>query len=221
MIKFFKLIWREGQLHRRQMHHAFLVCLFFLIILILFPLTLPAMMTLRKIAPGFIWLALFFAILLSSERLFQQEYEEGVLEQWVLSNTPLRWFIHAKLCVHWLFCILPLLALCPMWGLLYAMSMQSIAAAMVGILCGSPAMLYICAFTASLQAGFKHKGMLMGLLVLPLAIPILILGSLVIISTQNGLPASGYFALLTAMSLLAIIGLPEAMASVLRLCWME
>lgn len=221
MKTFFKLLLREIHLNRRQMNHAFLVCVFFLIILIFFPLTLPAMMTLRKIAPGFIWVALFFATLLSSERLFQQEYDEGVLEQWVLSRYPLRWFIHAKLWVHWVFCLLPLLALCPIWGLLYSMSSVTIAAAMLGLLCGSPAMLYLCAFSASLQAGFKHKGMLMGLLVLPLAIPILILGSMVIVAAQLGLPTSGYFALLIAISVLAVVFLPEAIANILRLCWME
>lgn len=216
-----KIIIREIHLHRRQINHSMLVCLFFLLILIFFPLTLPAMLSLRKIAPGFIWVAFFFAILLSSERLFQQEYEEGILEQWVLSPFALRWFIHAKLSIHWLFCLLPLLILCPIWGLLYGMSFQTTGVTIIALLCGSLGMLYLCAFSAILQAGYRHKGMLMGLLVLPLSLPVLILGSMVVTASIGSLPVSGYFALLIAFSLFAVTFLPEAMAVVIRLCWME
>src|SRR5689334_21337003 len=104
----------------RQIRFLVNACFFFLIFLFIFPLTIkPEVVLLRTIAPGLVWMGIMLSLLLSAERLFQQDYEHGVIEQWIVSGQSLPLLVAAKVIAHWLFNLLPLLVLCPLVSLLF------------------------------------------------------------------------------------------------------
>ena len=112
---FTKQCRRELIIQVRQVRFLVNSCLFFLIFLFIFPLTLkPEIALLRTIAPGLVWMAILLSLLLSSERLFQQDYEHGVIEQWIVSGQSLPLLVGAKVMAHWCVNLVPMLILCPL-----------------------------------------------------------------------------------------------------------
>lgn len=215
---FLQQMVRESFLHWRQFRVCINSCLFFLMIVIFFPLTLPAdLHLLRLIAPGIIWIALALALFLSAEQLFQQDYEDGVIEQWLVSGYPLQLFVCAKLLVHWWMTILPMLLLCPVLMLLLNLTAKEMGVLVLSLFCGSPMLYTLCALAAAMSTGIKQQGILMALILLPLTLPIMIFGSATTQAAMQALPISGYCALLLAFSLLASALLPFAIAGVIRI----
>lgn len=213
---------RELLIQIRQIRFLVNSCLFFLIFLFMFPLTLkPEAALLRTIAPGVVWMAMLLSLLLSAERLFQQDYEHGVIEQWLISGHPLALMVSAKVMAHWLFNLLPLLILCPLGILLFSLSAWETWVLALTILCGSPALLFLCALVAAFGVGMNQKGVLMALILLPLSLPLLIFGSGTLNMAMQGLPISPYLALLLAMSIIAAGFLPYAIAGVMRISHVE
>ena len=213
---------RESLLHVRQIRLIVNSSLFFLMVIVFFPLTMPPeALLLRTIAPGVVWMALLLAMLLSAERLFQQDYDDGVVEQWLVSGYPLSLLITAKILMHWLLTLLPMLFFCPLLAFLFALSAYETAIMMLSLICGSPAILFLCALAAAFSTGLKQKSVLMALILLPLTTPVMIFGSGAIIAAMQGLPAVGYLALLLAISLLALAFLPFAMAGVMRISMVD
>ncbi|KGP63194.1 transcriptional regulator [Legionella norrlandica] len=209
---------REILIQVRQIRYLVNSCLFFLMLLFIFPLTIrPELGLMRMIAPGLIWMAILLSMLLSSERLFQQDYEQGVIEQWLVSGQPLNLIITAKILAHWLVSVAPLLILSPLIALLYSFSISETGVLLVSLICGTPAVLFLCALAAAFGVGVNQRGALMALILLPLTLPILIFGSGTLSVGMQGLPVSGYLALLLAMSLLTIGFLPYAIAGVIRI----
>lgn len=219
MIAHFIRQWRrELVLSMRQIQLLFNACLFFLMVIVFFPLTMrPDTIVLRAIAPGLIWVAMLFAMLLSSERLFQQDYDDGVIEQWIVSGDPLTLFITAKLSAHWLSMLLPILILCPLLAILFALTSYETIILMLSLVCGTPAMFCLCSLAAAFSTGIKQKGVLMALILLPLTIPVMIFGSGVLISAMQGLNIAGYLALLSAISLIAIACIPFAIGGIIAI----
>lgn len=208
---------KEILLNSRQYKLIINSCLFYVMMVVFFPLAMPADPRLLKtIAPGIIWMAILFAFLLSSERLFQQDFEEGVIEQWLVSEYPLSLLVNSKLLASWLLTILPLLLFTPLAAVLYGLNTKDIAILELSVLLGSPAILYLCALVAAFSSGIKQKGVLMALILLPLTIPILIFGSSTLQMTMQGFPVKGNLALLLAMSVVTMTFLPFAIASVIR-----
>ncbi|WP_298627095.1 heme exporter protein CcmB [uncultured Legionella sp.] len=215
---FIKQFKRELLIQIRQIRYLVNSCLFFLMLLFIFPLTMrPEIQLMRSIAPGLIWMAILLSMLLSAERLFQQDYEQGVVEQWLVSGESLCVIVSAKAMAHWFINLLPLLILSPLVAVLFSFSVWETWILILSLLCGTPALLFLCALAAAFGVGVNQKGALMALILLPLTLPLLIFGSGTLNIAMQGMPVSGYLALLLAMSLIAVSFLPYAIAGVMRI----
>lgn len=209
---------RELLIQMRQIKYLVNSCLFFLMILFVFPLTLrPETELMRAIVPGLVWIAMLLAMLLSAERLYQQDYDHGVIEQWLVSGESLRIILSAKVLAQWLLNTIPLLFLSPLIAILFSLSLWETWILILSLLCGTPALLFLCALAAAFSVGINQKGALMALILLPLTLPLLIFGSGTLTIAMQGLPISGYLALLMAMSVIAAGFLPSAIAAVIRI----
>ena len=208
---------REILLQLRQLRLIVNTCLFFLMIVVFFPLTMsPDIVLLHTVAPGLVWIAMLFALFLSSERIFHQDYDDGIIEQWLVSGFPISVFISAKMLVHWLLNMVPMLAFSPFLAMLFSLTLHETIVLMLSLICGTPAILFLCAMAAACSTGLQQKGVLMSLILLPLTIPVMIFGSGTLTAAMQGLPVMGYLALLLALSILAVGFLPFAVAGVIR-----
>ncbi len=215
---FINQLQRELLIQLRQIRLLVNFCLFFFIMLFIFPLTLkPDVVLLRSLAPGLVWVGILLALLLSAERLFQQDLEQGIVEQWLVSGQSLTAIVFAKGVAHWLLTLIPLILLIPIIALLFSLSAWEAWILCLSLLCGTPALLFLCALTASFGLGINQKGALMALILLPLTLPLLIFGSGTLTIAMQGLPINGYLALLLAMSVLAVGFLPYAIAAVIQI----
>ncbi len=226
MISYFSLfkqqLAREVLLHLRQLRVIINSCLFFLMIVVFFPLTIaPDANLLRTVAPGLVWIAMLLALFLSAERLFQQDYDDGMIEQWIVSGYPISLLVSAKVLVHWLLNLLPMLIFSPFLAILFSLTAHETLILMLSLICGTPTILYLCALAAAFSTGLKQKGLLMALILLPLTIPVMIFGSGTVLSSMHGLPVDGYLALLLAMSIVAAGFLPFAISAVIRIGLVE
>ncbi len=191
---------------------------FFIIVMSLFPLAVtPDPIFLQKIVPGCIWIAALLATLLSIQSLFFTDIEEGNLEQWLLSETPLALLIFAKLSAQWLVTELPLVILTPLLGTLFHLPVTAILALCTGLLFGTPILTLIGSLGVTLTLGLRQQGVLLGLLILPLVIPVLIFGVVIVQQSQAGLSILGPLTFLAGLSFLAITFLPWAIAATLRI----
>ena len=214
---FLQQLSREMLLHLRQARLIINSCLFFLMIVVFFPLTMSAnARLLHTIAPGIVWIAMLLALFLSSERLFQQDYDDGVIEQWLVSGYPISIMVSAKILIHWLLNLIPMLIFSPLLAILFKLNAYETFVLVLSLICGTPAIFFLCALAAAFGAGLQQKGMLMGLILLPLTIPVMIFGSGTITAAIQELPVNGYLALLLAMSVTAAGLLPFAVAGVIR-----
>ena len=208
---------REYLLNCRQPRLIINSSLFFLMVLVFFPLTMTSDITLmRTVAPGLVWIAVLFAMFLSADRLFKQDYDDGIIEQWLASGLPISIMVLAKILVHWLVNLVPILIFCPIIALLFSLSLHETFILILSLICGTPAIIFLCGLAASFSVDLQQNGVLIPLILLPLTIPIMIFGSGALIVTMQGLDALGYIALLLAISLLSIISLPFAIAFVIR-----
>jgi heme exporter protein B len=215
---FTKQCKRELLIQVRQVRFLINSCLFFLTFLFMFPLTLkPEEILLRTIAPGLVWMALLLSLLLSSESLFQQDYEHGVIEQWIISGHSLPLLIAAKTTAHWLMHLVLFLILCPLVALLFSLNVWEAWVLALTLICGTPGLVFLCALVAALGVSVNQKSTLVVLILLPLALPLLIFGSGTLNIAMKGLPISAYLALLLAFSVIALGFLPYAIAGVLRI----
>ena len=211
-------LMREWLLQIRQVRMIINSCLFFMMILIFFPLTMPSDVSLlRSLAPGLVWIAALLAFFLSSDRLFQQDYDDGVIEQWLVSGHFLSLFIAAKVLVHWVVNLLPMLIFCPVLALLFNLNAHEMLIMMVSLLCGTPAIIFLCALAAAFSTGLKQKGMVMALILMPLTIPVMIFGSGAVNAALQDLPVQGYVAIMLAISIIATSCLPFAISAVVRI----
>jgi heme exporter protein B len=158
---------------------------------------------------------------LSSERLFQADYDDGVLEQWFVSGYPLSMMVMAKILVHWLINLLPMLILCPLLAILFSMNHYETLVLMTSLVFGTPTILFLCALAAAFGTGLQQKGVLMALILFPLTIPVMIFGSGTLITAMQGLPVQGYLAGLLAMSITAFTLLPFAVSGIIRIGLMD
>lgn len=191
---------------------------FFILVVSLFPLGVgPSPAMLGAIAPGVIWVAALLATLLSMERLFRSDFEDGTLEQMVLSPHALSLLSLAKVSAHWLMTGLPLLVVSPLLGVLLHLPAEATWTLMLSLLLGTPSLSLLGAIGVALTVGLRRGGVLLTLLVLPLYVPILIFGTAAIAASATGLPASGQLALLGAILALSLVLAPLAIAAGLRI----
>ncbi|KTC94499.1 heme exporter protein CcmB [Legionella erythra] len=209
---------REWLVHLRQPRTLLHTTLFFLMITVFFPLTVtPLPAFLQQLAPGLIWTAMLLAFLLASEKFFQQDYDDGVIEQWLISAQDLPVMVAAKVSVHWLLHLIPMLMLCPLLAILFSFHFSETLVLALSLIAGTPVIIFLCALAAAFSTGLKQKGILIALILLPLALPVMIFGSAALQAAIHGLNASGYLALLLAFSLLACLFLPLAISAILRI----
>ena len=174
---FLRLIGRELTLAVRGGIGTLMTVVFFVIAVTLFPLGVgPELGLLSRIAPGAIWVAALLAALLSLERLFVADHEDGSLEQLMLGTLPLEFVVLAKTVAHWLTTGLPLAVAAPVLALLLNMSTDGLVILIVSLLLGTPILSLIGAVGAALTVSLRRGGALVALLVLPLYVPVLIFG---------------------------------------------
>jgi heme exporter protein B len=215
---FVAVLLRDLKLASRRRIDALLPLAFFLVALSLFPLGVgPEAQTLRIIAPGIVWVCALLASMLSVSQLFASDLADGSLEQMLLAPQPAIVLAAAKCTVHWLLTGLPLIIATPLMGLLFDISGPALAALVAGLVLGTPILSLLGALGAALTLGLRSGGMLLILIVLPLATPALIFGAGAVSTVEAGLSASGHFSLLGALLIATAIGAPLATAAALRI----
>ncbi len=173
---------------------------FFLMVITLFPLSVgPQPQLLARIAPGIIQVAALLASLLALERLFRDDLQDGSLEQLMLLPVPLPAVVLAKVLAHWAVTGLPLIMLSPLVALLLGMDVYGWKIMALTLLLGTPALGFLAAPGVALTAGLRRGGVLLGILVLPLSVPVLIFAAAAMDAASMHLPADGYLAVLGAL----------------------
>src|SRR5690606_33916128 len=151
---------------------------FFLIVITFIPLGVsPESNTLALLAPGLLWVIALLASLLSLDSLFRSDFEDGTLEQLLVSPQPLAWMVLAKVLAHWLMTGLPLALLAPLLGVMLALPAEGYLPLVLSLLLGSGSLSLIGAIGAALTVALRKGGLLLSLIVMPLYVPVLIFGS--------------------------------------------
>ena len=191
---------------------------FFVMVISLFPLAISATPAkLSAMAGGGVWIAALLSVLLSMDSLFRQDYDDGSLEQLLVSPAPLPLVVLAKVFAHWCQTGACLTLLSPIAALLLHLPADVAWALALTLLLGTPTLSLVSAIGAALTVSLKRGGVLIPLLTLPLHIPVLIFATAAVQAALNGLPIEGYLALLAAFLVLAVTLTPLAVAAALRL----
>jgi heme exporter protein B len=198
------LVAREARLLFRRPAELANPLVFFAIVVALFPLAVGAgTQLLQTLSPGLVWVAALLSVLLSLDGLFRSDFEDGSLEQWVLA--------------HWAFSGLALVLLAPLLALMLGLPAACLPVLLLSLLLGTPVLSLLGAVGAALTVGLKRGGLLLALLILPLYIPVLILGSGALQAALQGMPATGYLLWLGSLTALAITLTPFAIAAGLKI----
>ncbi len=212
------LVRRDLLLAMRRRSDAATALLFFIIVASLFPLGVGAEPNqLRAIGPGVIWVAALLSTMLSLGRLFAADYADGTLEQLALGAAPLGVVVAAKALAHWLVSGLPLVIIAPLIALQYDLERPLYGVLAASLLLGTPVLSLIGAIGAALTLGLRGGGVLISLLVLPLYVPVLILGAGSVAMAAAGLAPSGQLLLLGALLVVSAAFSPWAVAVAVRI----
>jgi heme exporter protein B len=209
------LIRRDVNLSLRQGGGVGTALGFFLTVVVLLPLGLgPDQALLQRIAPGALWIALLLSVLLSADRIFQQDFEDGSLDILAMAPLPLELTALAKAIAHWLTASLPLAVAAPLLGFLINLEAQAIVPLSLAMGLGWVSMSLLAAVGAAVTVGLRRGGLLVSLLVLPLYVPVLIFG----MSAMGGGPdlATASLLILLALALASLVLSPIAAAAALR-----
>src|SRR5438034_2424176 len=212
------LVWRDLILACRRRADVLATLFFFIIVTSLFPLGIgPERELLRTIAAGVVWVAALLASMLSLGRTFGNDYQDGTLEQLLLTPQPAYMVVLAKVLAHWLVAELPLVIIAPLLGLQFGLSQNSLAIIVVSLLLGTPVLSVIGSIGAALTLGLRSANVLVAILVLPLYVPVLIFGAGAIEASIGGLSAKPYLLLQAATLVLAMVFAPWATSAALRI----
>ena len=212
------LLLRDVKLAARSGGSAALALSFFALVATLVPLGVGAdLALLARVAGGVLWVGAVLAALLSLDRLFQGDYEDGSLDLIALSRLPLELTALAKIAAHWLSTGLPLTLLSPLLALMFNLAPTPTLVLFVSLLIGTPAVSAIGAIGASLTLSLKRGGLILPLLILPLLSPAVIFGAGAVSATMDGLGGSGGLELLAAFAFAAVLLSPFAAAASVRL----
>lgn len=212
------LLMREARLLFRRPAELANPLVFFAVVIALFPLAVgPESQQLRNLSPGLLWVAALLAVLLSLDGLFRSDFEDGSLEQWVVSPHPLSLLVLAKVVAHWLFSGLALVLLSPLLALMLGLPAHCVPVLLLSLLLGTPVLSLLGAVGAALTVGLKRGGLLLALLILPLYIPVLILGAGALQASLQGLPAAGQLLWMASLTALAVTLAPFAIAAGLKI----
>ncbi|EOC0415669.1 heme exporter protein CcmB [Cronobacter malonaticus] len=213
-----RIIRRELRLAARHQAELLNPLWFFLVVIVLFALGAgPEPQLLARIAPGVVWVAALLASLLAMDRLFRDDARDGALEQLMLLPTPLPVVVIAKVTAHWVATGLPLVVLSPLASLLMGLNGHATVTLMLTLLLGTPTLSFFGALGAALTAGLRRGGILLSLIILPLAIPLLIFSTAAVDAAVMQLPVGGFFALSGAFLTASVTLMPFATAAALRI----
>ncbi len=190
---------------------------FFIIVVSLFPLGLSADSNmLLRVAPAVLWISALLATMLSLESIFRSDYEDGSLEQLVLSHHPLPVIVFGKITAHWCTTGLLLTLISPALGISLAMPTGNLGILVWTLLLGTPTLSLIGSIGVALTVGLRRGGILLALLILPLYIPILIFGASAVDMAMDELEVAGQIYLLAALLVLSLTLAPFATSAALR-----
>jgi len=212
------LFWRDLMLAWRRRSDVLATLFFFVIVVSLFPLGIgPERETLRTIAPGVVWVAALLASMLSLGRIFGNDYQDGTLEQLLLTPQPAYLVVLAKVLAHWVVSEVPLVVIAPVLGLQFGLSQNGLAIVVVSLLLGTPVLSVIGSVGAALTLGLRAANVLVALLVLPLYIPVLIFGSGAVQASVTGSSPQAWLLLLAATLIVSLVFAPWATSAALRI----
>lgn len=214
---FAHLVARDLRLALRQGTDVAMVVSFFVITVTLFPLGVgPEPNVLARIAAGVVWVTALLAVMLSLERMFQSDYEDGTIDLLLLTPAPLALVVLAKITAHWLLTGFPLILTAPVLAALMNMPGNGYVALVATMVLATPTLSLIGAVGAALTLGARRGGVLISLLVLPLYIPVLIFAVAAVEASVTGLTARPHLLILGAMLAGALPLAPWAAAAALR-----
>ncbi|MEC7596270.1 MAG: heme exporter protein CcmB [Pseudomonadota bacterium] len=192
--------------------------MFFVISISLFPIAIsPESQSLSIMAPGIIWVITMLSVLLSLNSLFHYDYDNGVLEQMIISHHSLPLILLAKTLSHWLLSGLPIIILSPFLGMALFLNPESIYILILTLIISTPCLSLIGSIGASLVVGIKNSGMLLSLLILPLYIPILIFATSAVSNSQANLAIEGQLYFLSFIFIVSLIVAPFLSALSLKI----
>ncbi len=201
--------------HRSELANPLM---FFVVVVTLFPLALgPEKDILTRIAPGVIWVAALLAATLAMDGMFRSDFEDGSLEQMLLTPHPPTVLVLAKILAHWLVTGLPLLLISPLLALLLHLPGAALPVLLGTLALGTPVLSMVGAIGVALTVGLRRGGLLLTLLVLPLYVPLLIFAAGAVDNAASGLPVAGQLYFLAALLVLAVTLAPLATAASLRI----
>ena len=190
---------------------------FFLIVTVLVPFGVgPEGGTLARIAPGILWVGALLACLLSLDRIFALDYEDGSLDLLATAPIPMEAVVSLKALAHWLTTGLPLVLAAPIFGVLLHLPQPAFVWLVVSLAIGTPALSVLGAFGAALTVGLKRGGLLLSLLVLPLYVPTLIFGAELTLRGATGEPIEMPLMFLIGITAACIALVPFASAAAIR-----
>lgn len=214
----FALLRRDLLLAFRRRTELLFPVIFLLVVVSLFPLGVgPSPQLLASIAPGVIWIAALLATVLSLETLFRSDFEDGTLEQFIISGHPLTLISLAKIVAHWLVAGLPIVLLSPLLALWMNLPTESLSVMVVTLTLGTPILSLIGSIGVGLTISLKRGGQLLSLLVFPLYVPILIIATAAVMAAADSLPYTQFLGLLIAGLITSLTLAPFAAAAALKI----
>ena len=217
MTGFLAVLRRELQVALRRKGDVLNVLVFFVVVASLFPLGVgPEPNQLRAMAAGVVWIAALLAALLSLPRLFAADHVDGTLEQMLVAPQPLAIIVLAKIAAHWLTTGLPLAIAAPLIGLQYDLPGDALAILLASLAIGTPVLSLLGAAGAALTLGVRGGGALLGLLVLPLFVPVMVFGAGAVTASLIGINPSAHLSLLGAFLAVSSLVGPWAACAALR-----
>lgn len=215
---FYFMLKRDLTLAMRRRAEAANPLLFFILVITLFPIGVgPRVQLLQTMAPGVIWVAALLAAMLSLDSIFRSDFDDGSLEQLLLSAHPVSVLILAKVTAHWLVTGLPLLLVAPVLAIFLGLPQQGVPTLLITLLLGTPVLSLIGAIGVALTVGLRRGGIILSLLVLPLYVPVLIFASNAVEMAASGLPVDAQLSMLSALLALALTLAPLPTAAALRI----
>ena len=212
------LLIRDMRIAVRVGGGALIGVLFFLVVVTMVPFALgPDLALLKRIGPAVLWLAALLASLLTLDRLFASDHEDGSLDLILMSRAPLELVVLVKGLAHWLTTALPLIIAAPLIGLLLNLDAPAEAALALTLLAGTPALTFIGLIGAAISVALRRGGLLLAVIVLPLTVPVLIFGVAAANAAVAGpVPFGTPFTILCALTLASLVVGPFAAAAALR-----
>ena len=209
---------RELILAYKRKHDVVNPFMFFLIVATLFPIGIsPEPERLSLIAAGALWIAALLASLLAMDNLYRADYEDGSLEQMLLSPQPLYFMVLAKNIGHWLVSGLPVVLVSPLIAYMLSLPEGSYMTLFLTLLMGTPVLSLLGSIGVALTVGLGSRGLILAVITLPMSVPVLIAGTMAVTETQNGASLAGNLAIMGALLLGTLTLAPLAAAAALRI----